>query len=146
MLKSIIVLNGFYDLACALAILYANEEFWLGQLHVGLFVDPHKRMMAYWIFTYGIMRAFSKETPILAASYGIEALAVANEWYVGSCNQRLPACFVVVTCLVFLIMILLEKKPIKERLLRTTRSAWHGRREGALRPKASHPRACERVE
>jgi len=144
MLKSIIVLNGFYDLACALAILYANEEFWLGQLHAGLFVDPQKRMMAYWIFTYGIMRAFSKETPILAASYGIEALAIANEWYRSNtpATNDLSVCFVVVTCLVFSFMILLEKKevdmPIKERLLGNKRSAWHGRREGALRPEASH--------
>lgn len=77
MIKIIIFINGIYDIICSLSILFTNNYF--SNIHPKLFKDKDiennviiRRLLAYWIFTYGILRVFggyyrnSKELLLLA--------------------------------------------------------------------------------
>ena len=70
-----VLVNGIYDMICALfiimphcyesSILAATEKFMESFLHLSMFKDPKsldpqmKRMLAYWIFTYGVIRVYA---------------------------------------------------------------------------------------
>jgi hypothetical protein len=60
--------------------------------------EPHengKRFLAYWIFTYGIIRLYSSENIVIAYSYYIEAMAIANESLVKKTMHMDKAYFVI---------------------------------------------------
>ena len=54
-----------------------------------------KRVLAYWIFTYGAIRLFSSENHVIAYSYYIEAAVVANELFVKQTMDTNKAYFVI---------------------------------------------------
>ena len=84
--------NGVYDMACCFAILLLPR--WrIARLHIQVFsaevhtVQPlWHRILAYWIFTYGIIRFISAvyRSPMMdglcAISYLIEAVTYGFEW------------------------------------------------------------------
>jgi hypothetical protein len=93
------VLNGIYDILCACSILRIIKIPIFGQLHVSMF-HPHpneitKRLLAYWIFTYGVMR-LSNQPYMIAMSYGLEASFFLHEYYQHSVDPQ-KAGFVIVT-------------------------------------------------
>jgi hypothetical protein len=99
MLRTFIFLNGVYDLACATAHLLGKNNA-LTRLHINIFLEDadlaqmQQRMLAYWIFTYGIAR-FLAVAPlvrplkceswefVVATNYFVESVAYALEgfWY-----------------------------------------------------------------
>ena len=90
-----LVVNGIYDILCALAILYFPRSS-PGRLHLHVFKrdkeDPAllRRIFAYWVFTYGVDRLVaglytSTATDVIATvSYLIEAASYYNEALKGS--------------------------------------------------------------
>jgi hypothetical protein len=96
MIKSIIFLNGIYDILCSYSILFTNN--FLSNIHPSLFKEEEnknnpiiRRFLAYWILTYGLIRLFSgyyqnsKELLLLAYySYLIEILAFEYELFISN--------------------------------------------------------------
>jgi hypothetical protein len=84
----IVKANGVYDILCALSILrLINIPYLhLDRLHLSMIKNSSEnplfeRFMAYWIFTYGIMRLSVKNSFIVSGSYYLEALFFANELF-----------------------------------------------------------------
>jgi hypothetical protein len=112
-IKWILLSNGVYDILCALSILSHGKLPLVGclaQLHStmykeeiqkrDLFDSVFKRMLAFWIFTYGCIRLVagldaSYFMDILAAvSYFIEAVAFEYESRVGDSMDQAKVTFV----------------------------------------------------
>ena len=94
MINSIIFINGIYDLICGFTILFFSSNVYLkpiANLHPMIFKEEFrndliKRLLAYWIITYGIIRTavIFKNNCIfimIIISYFIEILAYSNENY-----------------------------------------------------------------
>lgn len=94
MINSIIFINGIYDLICGFTILFFSSNAFLkpiANLHPMIFKEEFrndliKRLLAYWIITYGIIRTavIFKNNCIfimIIISYFIEILAYSNENY-----------------------------------------------------------------
>ncbi len=87
--------NGLYDVACALSILcgQGSHRGVLSQLHLGMYRDTEhqqihvfRRMVAYWILTYGCVRlvaAASGSYLAGGATYFLEALCLMYEHLAG---------------------------------------------------------------
>jgi len=92
-------LNGIYDILCAMAILDILDVPVLQTLHLSMFLLPIdelcKRMMAYWIFTYGIIRLCSSDPRVISYSYYIEAAFIAYESLVKKTMHVDKASFVI---------------------------------------------------
>jgi len=58
-----------------------------------------KRFLAYWIFTYGIIRLYSSENIVIAYSYYIEAMVIANESLIKKTMHMDKSVFVICTCI-----------------------------------------------
>jgi hypothetical protein len=83
-LKNIIIANGIYDLLCALSILGGVPL--LSNLHISMIKEKDKgkgnnkeRFLAYWIFTYGVLR-LSNDRILISISYMLEAIFFSNEY------------------------------------------------------------------
>jgi hypothetical protein len=117
-LSYIIKLNGLYDILCAISILDLDRDIgidlaMLKNLHLSMFLNRFvngsiadndvdisknallKRVLAYWIFTYGAIRLFSSENYVIAYSYYIEVAVVANELLLKKTMHLHPAYFVI---------------------------------------------------
>ncbi len=117
-LSYIIKLNGLYDILCAISILDWDKNIGidipvLKTLHLSMFLNHFvngsiadtdndtsknallKRVLAYWIFTYGAIRLFSSENRVIAYSYYIEAVVVANELLIKQTMHINKAYFVI---------------------------------------------------
>jgi hypothetical protein len=115
-----IKLNGLYDILCAISILDWDKDIGINipvlkTLHLSMFLNHFvngsiadtdivstekknalfKRVLAYWIFTYGAIRLFSSENRVIAYSYYIEAAVVANELLVKQTMHTNRAYFVI---------------------------------------------------
>ena len=102
-MNTIFIINGMYDILCSLSILHicAHKSFPLlninnkynvrniniplfGNIHLSMFkYNRHQnivmeRFLAYWIFTYGMMRIFG-DYQIISYSYYIESYFLFNE-------------------------------------------------------------------
>ena len=82
MLQKFVKINGIYDILCALSILKIINIPVLEQIHLQMFKNMNyepifERFLAYWIFTYGIIRV--KYNIFVPYSYYIESLFIANE-------------------------------------------------------------------
>jgi len=84
----IIKINGIYDVLCALAILKVINVPILGELHLSMMKDYDntnilfERFLAYWIFTYGIIRIVDNGGILVPLSYTVECLFFVNEcWH-----------------------------------------------------------------
>ena len=78
----IIIINGIYDLVCALSILIIPYKVpFFSNIHMSMIIDKKKvkvnNYMAYWILTYGIMRLYDLNMAFF--SYLIEAICFSNE-------------------------------------------------------------------
>jgi hypothetical protein len=77
-----IKINGAYDVLCALSILNVLNVPVLNRLRLSMLTcneDPvTKRMFAYWVFTYGIIRLYDVGE-MVTLSYIVEAVCMANE-------------------------------------------------------------------
>jgi hypothetical protein len=85
------VVNGIYDILCALSILSLIYIPIINELHISMIKDVErnnqlmKRFMAYWIFSYGVMRiygGYNMNYKLIAISYYIEALVLSYENFV----------------------------------------------------------------
>ena len=89
----VLIINGVYDVLCALCILLLPETCPLSKLHLDVFAEEQhrnhpivRRLMAFWVMTYGLVRLVAgvEGTYVLAASvtYFMEALYFAHEgWH-----------------------------------------------------------------
>jgi hypothetical protein len=105
----ILLANGVYDLACALSILW-NPSGWalhaLSQLHLGMYSnaqeDPvFRRMLAYWIFTYGGVRVacgLHADARVGSLTYFLEALCLCYEHLAGGTLHAHSAAIVCGLC------------------------------------------------
>lgn len=123
--RGIIGCNGIYDLLCAIAMLYWPESL-LGSIHINVFQEDTvrfnpivKRLLAHWVFTYGVARLmvmFIQQSWLyffVAVTYTVEGLYFESCGFsVGSVHED-RAFFVFVACFVLtalsLILFLAEK-------------------------------------
>jgi hypothetical protein len=84
-LDTVFAINGLYDILCAISILGIVPVPILDELHLSV-LQKHKkedplmeRFLAYWLFTYGLIRIFG-DRRLIAYSYFTEALVFGNEW------------------------------------------------------------------
>ena len=96
----ILLANGAYDIACACSILWMPGL--LSDLHASMFQDEAhvhnpviRRLMAYWVLTYGVVRAaagFQRELYVVGAlTYFIEAFCFQYESRIGGTVVRSKA-------------------------------------------------------
>jgi hypothetical protein len=89
----IVVLNGWYDLLCGLAILKVLPMPFFGTIHLSMmqeeYVPIFSRFLAYWILANGVIRIIAGQgldqymcRMTVIASYILEAAIVANETFV----------------------------------------------------------------
>jgi hypothetical protein len=82
-LRCLFFINGLYDILCAACILHIIEIPVLSKLHLSMIkteTNPiTERYLAYWIFTYGVVR-MSGDYQLIACSYFMEALFFWNEY------------------------------------------------------------------
>ena len=100
LLKRIVLLNGIYDILCAISILKIIHIPVLSDLHLSMIKNNGKnplfeRFFAYWIFTYGIIRIFGNNL-LISLSYFIEAAFLLNE-YINDAVIENKVLFVIVT-------------------------------------------------
>ncbi len=109
----LLLCNGTYDMVCAASILWAKDKSTLlARLHLSMFQDSvdkssplFQRMLAYWIFTYGMMRitaALMPATCMLALgilSYFVEAGCFLHELSLDDSVHKRSTYFVTATCL-----------------------------------------------
>lgn len=89
-LSNIILWNGIYDVLCAISILHIIHIPVIDNLHISMLHTNERnnplmrRFMAYWIFTYGIIRIYSgyNNNEFAASSYYIEAIVISNECFI----------------------------------------------------------------
>jgi hypothetical protein len=84
-MDTIFFINGVYDVLCAISILGIVHIPILDELHLSV-LKKHKkenpamdRFLAYWLFTYGLIRIFGSRR-MIAYSYFTEAFVLGNEW------------------------------------------------------------------
>jgi hypothetical protein len=100
MLSTIVKINGIYHILSALSILKIVNIPILRIIHLQMFKNMSyepmfERFLAYWIFTYGILRI--RYTVFVPYSYYIEALFVANECLVHETIVFEKGMFVIIT-------------------------------------------------
>jgi hypothetical protein len=102
----ILILNGIYDIICVCSILFQNqipELQFFADLHPKMFKEKSdlpvlQRILAYWIFTYGIVRLYAGFYPecysIAAYTYFIEAFCIFYEYKEGKTIDFYTSIFV----------------------------------------------------
>ena len=83
--RVLLIINGIYDLACSILVFPV-----LSSLHTGMFAETSpvtRRLLAYWILTYGSSRLAVGMTSgsclVAALTYFAEAFCFAHEHFVG---------------------------------------------------------------
>jgi len=104
MIHYLFFINGLYDILCALCILHMIDIPVLSELHLTMFKTKQsalaERYLAYWIFTYGVIR-MSGDNHLISYSYFIEALFFLNEYYIHDALYDKKAWFVIITSIFF---------------------------------------------
>ena len=106
MLHYIIKANGIYDILCALSILKIISIPYLKDLHLSMIKDYSRdnnnelfeRFLAYWIFTYGVIR-LSHTYTLISYTYFIEAIVFWNEYRKNTVHSN-KVQFVIITSLI----------------------------------------------
>ena len=79
-IRNLFFINGLYDILCAACILRIIE---IPSIHLSMIkatTNPLvERYLAYWIFTYGVIRMLG-DYQLISCSYFIEALFFFNEY------------------------------------------------------------------
>lgn len=111
MLKQTVIFNGLYDILCALCILNIINIPILNKLHLSMFIneptDQEKRWIAYWIFTYGIIRLIANNKYLLSISYLIEVIVMLNECFIHKQIYIYNALFVAIISFIIAIIVLM---------------------------------------
>jgi hypothetical protein len=111
-----IIINGIYDILCSLCILKIISIPILNELHLSMYKnkldDQEKRLLAYWIFTYGIARLtcginlkYKICSYIAMNSYIVELVATINESIVHNKMHKNRALFVILFSSLFALSI-----------------------------------------
>jgi len=105
MIKTLVFINGIYDIICGLSLIL-NEKNPI-KLHLNIFNDKfknplQKRLLGYWIFTYGIMRLFTNYEFTIIMSYLIEIFMFYLEGYIYKTCDKLSVNFIIFTSLLIL--------------------------------------------
>ena len=103
-------INGIYDILCAACILKIIDIPFLSELHTSMIKSKNptsERFLAYWIFTYGVIR-ISGNRPLIAYSYFIEAMFFTNELISDNVYTE-KTIFVVASSLVLGVSAMIEK-------------------------------------
>ena len=111
-LSNVIIINGIYDILCAISILKIVDIPVIKDLHLSMFTtmfttmlkkrdnsEDLERFFAYWIFTYGIIRIYSgyfKKYGLAEISYYIEAVFIMNESFINGTMKIDRSIFVIV--------------------------------------------------
>jgi hypothetical protein len=101
----IILINGVYDIFCAYSILYDSKNIF-STLHAHVFKvknikdDLHRRLLGYWILTYGLMRLFFKYKVLIYISYGIEMFMFFNEGYIHKTAKLFEVNFILLSSII----------------------------------------------
>ena len=93
LINVIVMINGIYDILCSLCILQIINIPTLNTLHVTMFSsndvsklsEREKRILAYWILTYGWVRLLIGLTDnkiLVCITYFVEVAAIYNEWFI----------------------------------------------------------------
>jgi hypothetical protein len=96
----IVILNGIYDIICALSILQIVHLPFFSTIHFNLIKINYKtnhilkRFFAYWIFTYGMIRL--SNSFLIPYSYYIEAIFFIHELFYNSLHF-FPTLFVIIS-------------------------------------------------
>ncbi len=84
------IIYGIYDVLSSILILTGMPN-----MHVKMFHKVDRRMLGYWVFTYGLMKIFVVHHTV---SFFIETTALLIEFYYNNLNQSgivsLLLCFV----------------------------------------------------
>ena len=108
MISSLLIINGIYDILCAFSILGVSFPLstYLSELHPEMIRDDcsdnpvTRRILAYWIFTYGVIRLIAGIYPredyfvVASVTYFIEAFALEYESYLGYARYPIQIHFV----------------------------------------------------
>ena len=91
---AVVFVNGVYDIFCFLGIMWLHELPGFSTFHTGIFKEDEltpltKRILAFWILTYGVIRvmagAFGHENHVIysaaALTYFIEVFAYEYELF-----------------------------------------------------------------
>lgn len=92
-LSNIILLNGIYDILCAISILQIVNIPIINNLHLSMLQTNERnnpimqRFISYWIFTYGVLRVYcgynnNNNYELASISYFIEATMISNECFI----------------------------------------------------------------
>lgn len=98
MIHVILLSNGIYDVICSMCILWRNQTHSIiSTLHTGMFRDEcnekTERILAYWVFTYGMVRIIAGIQPsrtayiMAATTYFSEAVCLEYESYIGEMHK-----------------------------------------------------------
>jgi hypothetical protein len=97
LIRLVLLLNGTYDVACAVSLLWLGGVCGfrtLSQLHASMWdcLDSlSRRLLAYWILTYGVVRLVAGSRSdgahdgLAALTYWMEGLCFEHEIRVDSC-------------------------------------------------------------
>ncbi len=99
MIRTLFFVNGLYDILCAACILNVVNIPVLRDLHISMVIEKNPtadRFLAYWIFTYGVIR-MSGNNMLISASYFIEAVFFTNELFRENVYKE-KTVFVIVSC------------------------------------------------
>ena len=99
--STLFFINGIYDILCAACILNVVEIPVLNRLHLSMVIEKNPtadRFMAYWIFTYGVIR-LSGNNLLISCSYFIEAIFFMNEMVHHDNAYKEKTGFVIGSCL-----------------------------------------------
>ncbi len=116
LIHKIIIINGIYDILCGLSILHIINISILDKLHVNMFIkkfsEQEKRLLAYWIITYGCFRLFNSYNYILNKSlvsltFMIEALVMCNECFIHNTLYKVNTIIVIILSIILGILVLL---------------------------------------
>ena len=120
LLDYIIIINGAYDILCALCILQIIDISILNNLHISMYInklnDQEKRFLSYWIFTYGSVRLFNGfnlnnelSNYLVTSTYIFESIIVLVESKIYNKIHKLDALFPSGTSMILAILIILRK-------------------------------------
>jgi hypothetical protein len=111
LLGLIIIVNGIYDIICAISMLWLYNVWGFRNLallhsnviHVNMDLNS-KRLLAYWIFTYGMIRIIGSPT-LVCFSYVCEAFVFEYELVAGSNSHHWKTRFISVSSIALAIAV-----------------------------------------
>lgn len=120
-INKILFINGIYDIICAYSILNFNNNNIFSSIHLNIFKFNNiknnsiiKRLLAYWILTYGLIRLIAGYNNIKilyligALTYFIEAFCFSYENMIGKTMNNDKVNFVVILSLIFGLFIIIQ--------------------------------------